>query len=87
MKNPFKRKKDSFPKPVEMRSLDEIRQEYAELRAKAGELQYQVHIASEDLKFVNSKLRDVNNEAANRIKFDKENAPKETLTPPESSQQ
>lgn len=80
MKNPFSRKKDKFPKQTAPRTLEEIGKEYAELRAQAGDLQYRVHIDSEDLKAVNKRLKEVNNEAAVRINLDKAAAAEKAAT-------
>lgn len=88
MKNPFKPKKDKFPKPTIPRALDAIRQEYGGLCARAGEIQYQLSIGQEDLRRVNARLLEVNTEAAERKALDEAVAKAAKQTPPvETSQQ
>jgi hypothetical protein len=72
MKNLFKRKKDKFPTTSAPRDIKEITEEYAQLRAQAGDIQYRVAIDTEDLAFINKRLKEVNQEAAARLKLDKE---------------
>ena len=73
MKNLFKRKKEKFPTSSnEPRQLDEIQKEYNEVALKAGQLQYQVFVHSEDLKATNQRLVALNQEAAKRLQLDKE---------------
>lgn len=47
-----------------MRTIEQIKEEYAALCQKAGHLQYQIFIFEKDLEMVNSSLRDLNLEAA-----------------------
>lgn len=72
MKNPFNRKKDKFSKATSPRDFDAIKQEYSDLRAKAGELQYQVFLGERNLKAINDRLMQVHQEANEREKLDKE---------------
>lgn len=46
------------------RTVEELQQEYANLCARAGHLQYQVYTLSKDLEIVNQTMRDLNFEAA-----------------------
>lgn len=46
------------------RDVNAIRGEYTQLCAKAGHLQYQIKVLSDDLDMVNNTLRDLNFEAA-----------------------
>lgn len=46
------------------RELAEIQQEYTNVCAKAGNLQYQIKALADDLVLINSTLRDLNLEAA-----------------------
>jgi hypothetical protein len=45
------------------RSLEEIQNEYNRLLHKSGYIQYQLHVAQQDLAVVNAELRDINFEA------------------------
>lgn len=47
-----------------MRDIKEVEQEFSNLCAKAGHLQYQVAVFSEDLKLVNEEIKKLNFEAA-----------------------
>lgn len=53
------------------RTLAEVTQEYSNLCAKAGNLQYQIQVFGEDLKLVNEQLKELNFEAA-KIKAEQE---------------
>lgn len=46
------------------RTLAEVHQEYSNLCAKAGNLQYQITVFNEDLDLVNDQLKELNFEAA-----------------------
>lgn len=46
------------------RKLEEIKQEYLSVAASAGTLQYQIVIFGEQLKQINNKMIELNNEAA-----------------------
>lgn len=46
------------------RTLAEVSQEYSNLCAKAGNIQYQIQVFGDDLKLVNEQLKDLNFEAA-----------------------
>lgn len=70
MKNPFKRKGVANPKAP--RELKEIQAEYNQLSARAGQNQYQTYVLTEDLKQINKRLVEVNQEAAHRNKLDAE---------------
>lgn len=48
----------------EKRTLAEVTQDYSNLCAKAGNLQYQIQVFGEDLKLVNEQLKELNFEAA-----------------------
>ncbi len=48
----------------ESRTVEEIQKDYTGLCLKAGHLQYQISVLTEDLKVVNSTLKDLNFEAA-----------------------
>jgi hypothetical protein len=61
-------------KAQEPRKLDEIQKDYFDLRSRAGEVQYQIHVLSENLKEINKALVAVNNEAAARQNLDKQSA-------------
>lgn len=45
------------------RTVDDIRNEYSQLCAKAGHVNYQIFQLSSDLKLINEQLRDLNLEA------------------------
>lgn len=47
-----------------MRDIKAIEQEFSNLCAKAGHLQYQVAVLSEDLNLVNEEIKKLNFEAA-----------------------
>lgn len=51
-------------KPKEHRKTSEITQDYANQISKAGQLQYQIHVLTQDLGLVNDVLRDLNLEFA-----------------------
>ena len=61
-----KLRKGTAPISKEPRGLQEITTEYNSLSQKAGQLQYQILIYSEDLKNINDRLRQLNYEAADR---------------------
>lgn len=42
------------------RTVVEIQQEYGQLCAKAGQLQYTIHVTKDDLAQVNNRLKDLN---------------------------
>jgi len=46
------------------RTVEVVHQEYSQLCARAGHLQYQVAVLSKDLEVVNEQLRELNFEAA-----------------------
>lgn len=54
------------------RTLDQVRQEYSNLAAKAGHTQYQIAELTSDLKVINEQLRDLNFEAGKLIEAVKE---------------
>lgn len=87
MKNLFKRKKDKFPKPATPRPLDAIKQEYGELRAKAGDIQYRLYVNKEDLRLVNERLLQVNQEANDRMALDQAAAKPTATLPVETTSQ
>lgn len=68
--------KVKMPK-VAPRSMDEITGEYNQLIAKAGQIQYQIHVHESDLKQTNERLRQLNYEAAERNKLNQAAQPKE----------
>jgi len=47
-----------------MRTLEDIKKEYADGCVKAGHIQYQLFTLSKDLEVLNNSLRDLNFEAA-----------------------
>lgn len=57
-------KKKRSAEEKKKRSVEEIRNEYGQLCAKAGHVQYQIAVLSDDLKFVNEQLKELNFEAA-----------------------
>jgi len=62
------------------REMAEIQSAYQQLCANAGQLQYQLKIQSRELDMINSKLEEVNREAAARMQLDKDaSARKSTL--------
>lgn len=54
------------------RSVEEIRQEYSSLCARAGHIQYQAECLRQDLELVNKSLKDLNFEAAAAAKREAE---------------
>jgi hypothetical protein len=54
------------------REMKDIQAAYNELRARAGDLQYQVFVLEKDLSQINQALISVNHEAAARQKLDKD---------------
>lgn len=77
MKNFFKGKPsrpqtptfDSSPTP---RTMEEINKTYSELCGRAGQLQYQIKVNTEQLEEINTALKSVNHEANARQKLDAE---------------
>lgn len=65
----FKKKK--VTNPPAPRAEEEIKQEYFELRARAGETQYQITVLESELARLNSRMREVNYEARDRQDLDK----------------
>lgn len=61
--------------------MADIQQEFQNTCAQAGHLQYQVDVYQKDLKRINSKLQDLNVEAATRSALDKQKA-QEASAPP-----
>ena len=70
MKNLFK-KKNSVPDAVTPRSAEEIKKQYYTLLAQSGEFQYQIEVYADTLKSINSQLRTLNMEMAERQNLDK----------------
>jgi len=62
------------------REMTAIQQEYQQLCANAGQVQYQVAIFTRELENINKRLEGVNNEAAARQQLDKAATTKETST-------
>lgn len=58
------------------RTVEEIQQEYTQLCAKAGHLQYSISALKTDLGLVNEQLRDLNLEASRAASKKSEEAPK-----------
>lgn len=58
------------------RDLESIKKEYSELLAKSGQSQYQSYVQELELAQLNKRMLEVNNEASERMRLDKENAPK-----------
>ena len=46
------------------KTVESIQQEYTQLCARAGHVQYQLHTLTQDLEQINLQLRDLNLEAA-----------------------
>lgn len=64
----------------------EIQQEYQQLCANAGQLQFQMRLYARDLERIQARLEAVNNEAGARIQLDKMAAEsKQTAAPIDSS--
>lgn len=59
-------------KPATPRTLPEITDEYNQLLARAGGLQYQTFVYQDELTKVNARLVEINHEAAARQALDKE---------------
>lgn len=76
MKNPFKtsKKKEKFPTLQVPRLRPEITQEFEKLATQAGSTQYLIVVKEQELKQLNQRLFELNNEAAAREKLDKEAA-------------
>ncbi len=72
--NRFKKHKNK----VEPRAMTEIQAEYVDLRAKAGEVQYQLYVHTKGLATLNARLESLNYEANDRQKLDKQAAATET---------
>lgn len=64
------------------RPLSEINKEYTALCAQAGQKQYQIDRAQDDLKGLNKALRDINTEAAKAKQYYDELAAKQSATSP-----
>lgn len=56
----------------EKRTVEAIREEYGQLCAKAGHLQYQISILGRDLKTLNDQLESLNFEASSLVANDKD---------------
>lgn len=69
--NPFstKKRRQSLP-TVPPRDLKDIQVEYNQLSLRAGQNQYQSYVLAQDLKGINQRLVEVNQEAAERNKLD-----------------
>lgn len=63
-------KKKGYPHKTEPRALTEIQKEYQELCLKAGQIQYQVKVNTDELEKINERLLEVNYEAAERNQLD-----------------
>lgn len=70
MKNLFKRKKQQFPTTPVPRKADEIKAVYSELRAQAGEYQYQISVFQDEITRLNGAMRELNYEMSSRNKLD-----------------
>lgn len=80
MKNLFKKKAN----PEAPRPFDEIEKEYQQLSAQAANAQYKIFVHTEELKQVNKRLMQVNQEAGERQQLDqavKEELAKAQQTP------
>lgn len=60
----------------EPRDLKAITDEYNQLKAQAGEVQYQVYALNSNLEQMNQRLLHLNHEGAARRKLDREAPPK-----------
>lgn len=63
------------------RTVDEIQQEYTQLCARAGHLQYNLHTLTADLELLNGQLRDLNFEASKAAQAAKEEAAAKAAEP------
>lgn len=71
MKNPFKsKKKEQFPTTPVPRKAEEIKAAYYDLRAKAGEYQYQISVFQDEIARLNAGMRELNYEMDARNKLD-----------------
>ncbi len=61
----------------EPRDIKAITDEYNQLKAQAGEVQYQVYALKSNLDQMNQRLLQLNHEGAARQKLDREAAPKQ----------
>ena len=52
------------PEPKPSRTIKEVQEEYQQLAFKAGNTQYQIYTFERDLELLNSKMRELNFEAA-----------------------
>jgi len=68
-----KAKVDAAP-PPEPREIEAITKEYNDLKALAGEVQYQIFALTSNLAQMNNNLLSLNHEGAARQKLDRENA-------------
>lgn len=48
----------------EAKSIQELNVEYSQLCGKAGQIQYQIAVLSDDLKLINEQIRELNLKAA-----------------------
>lgn len=54
------------------RKVEDIHAEYSQLCAKAGHLQYQIHVLTKDLGLLNEQLMNLNFEASAKVAKEKE---------------
>ena len=69
----FLKKKTKIANPANPpapRTTEDLTKEYFELRARAGETQYQMYVLESELNRLNNRMREVNHEAADRKKLD-----------------
>jgi len=72
-KNKMKQIKEEQKEP---RKFEEIKAQYEQLRARSGDVQYQIYALTKDLEKLNEAMVSVNYEAAARQKLDSEAAEK-----------
>lgn len=70
----MKSSKVSVPKAKIPRAMDEIRKDYTQASALLADAQYQVFVRSKDVQNISEQMLDLNFEAAERNRLDKEAA-------------
>jgi hypothetical protein len=67
-------KKSKIPNPKVPRTLEELTREYQELSAQAANSQYTAYVHNKELERINTRLVEINTEAAERKQLDAANA-------------
>lgn len=81
----MKSNKIKVPAKPHPRSMDKIREDYSKASALLADAQYQVFVRSRDVENISNQMLDLNFEAAERNRLDKEEAAaqlKETTNEP-----